>query len=109
MLFFITSKIMLYRVDRYGQPKDIVRAITYFGADNGIDRIVLEVLLRKHAAIRKATGVSVPVPGDSDGLVEALFEEPGFADNCESDPYGETSPQNILATISGERGTRHAA
>lgn len=62
------------RVDRYGQPKEAVRAITYFGADNGIDRIVLDVLLRKHDAIRKATGVSVPVPGDSDGLVEALME-----------------------------------
>jgi superfamily II DNA or RNA helicase len=62
------------RVDRYGQPKPTVRAITYFGADNGIDKIVLDVLLRKHEAIRKATGVSVPVPGDSDGLVEALLE-----------------------------------
>jgi hypothetical protein len=62
------------RVDRYGQPSKDVRAITYYGADNGIDRIVLEVLLRKHGAIRKATGVSVPVPGDSDGLVEALME-----------------------------------
>ena len=62
------------RVDRYGQPKDIVRAITYYGSDNGIDLIVRDVLLRKHHAIRKATGVSVPVPGDSDGLVEALME-----------------------------------
>lgn len=62
------------RVDRFGQPEPEVRTITYFGADNGIDRIVLDVLLRKHVAIRKATGVSVPVPGDSDGLVEALLE-----------------------------------
>lgn len=62
------------RVDRYGQPKATVRAITYYGADNGIDRIVLDVLIRKHHAIRKATGVSVPVPGDSDGLIEALME-----------------------------------
>ncbi|MDB2392562.1 DEAD/DEAH box helicase [Acidimicrobiaceae bacterium] len=62
------------RVDRYGQPSPTVKAITYYGEDNGIDRIVLDVLLRKHASIRKATGVSVPVPGDSDGLVEALME-----------------------------------
>jgi superfamily II DNA or RNA helicase len=62
------------RVDRFGQPKDVVRAITYYGSDNGIDRIVLDVLIRKHDAIRKATGVSVPVPGDSDGLIEALME-----------------------------------
>ncbi|MHB9149693.1 MAG: helicase-related protein [Thermoleophilia bacterium] len=62
------------RVDRYGQPSKVVRAITYYGADNGIDQVVLDVLLRKHAAIRKATGVSVPVPGESDGLVEALMK-----------------------------------
>ncbi len=34
-----------------------------------------------------------------DGVVEAWFEEPGFADNCESDPYGESSPQNLLAKL----------
>jgi peroxiredoxin len=32
----------------------------------------------------------------NDGVVEAWFEEPGFADMCETDPYGESSPQNIL-------------
>ena len=30
------------------------------------------------------------------GTVEAWYEEPGFSDNCETDPYGESSPQNIL-------------
>ena len=62
------------RVDRFGQPSPTVKAVTFYGEDNGIDQIVLNVLLRKHASIRKATGVSVPVPGDSDGLVEALME-----------------------------------
>jgi peroxiredoxin len=28
------------------------------------------------------------------------FEEPGISDNCNDDPYGETSPQNILSSIS---------
>ena len=28
------------------------------------------------------------------------FEEPGISDNCKDDPYGETSPQNILSSIS---------
>jgi peroxiredoxin len=32
----------------------------------------------------------------NDGVVEAWFEEPGFSDLCETDPYGESSPQNIL-------------
>ena len=62
------------RVDRFGQTRDIVRAITIYGRDNQIDGIVLDVLLRKHRAIRKATGVSVPVPDDSDSVVEALME-----------------------------------
>jgi len=30
------------------------------------------------------------------GVIEVLFEEPGKCDNCETDPYGETSPENIL-------------
>ena len=52
------------RVDRFGQRRDIVRALTLYGDDNGIDGIVLDVLIRKHRAIAKATGVAVPVPGD---------------------------------------------
>jgi peroxiredoxin len=30
------------------------------------------------------------------GRIEKWFIEPGMEDNCESDPYGETSPENIL-------------
>lgn len=62
------------RVDRFGQRSDMVRTVTLYGRDNSIDGIVLDVLLRKHAAIRKATGVSVPVPDNSDAVLEALME-----------------------------------
>ncbi len=62
------------RVDRFGQQRDVVRTITLYGKDNQIDGIVLDVLLRKHEAIRKATGVSVPVPDNSDAVLEALME-----------------------------------
>jgi superfamily II DNA or RNA helicase len=62
------------RVDRFGQTREIVRAVTIYGTDNRIDGIVLDVLLRKHQAIRRATGVSVPVPDESDSVVEALME-----------------------------------
>jgi len=62
------------RVDRFGQTADKVRAVTIFGSDNQIDGLVLDVLLRKHEAIRKATGVSVPVPDDNQAVVEALME-----------------------------------
>ena len=36
------------RVDRFGQRATVVRAVTLYGTDNGIDGIVLDVLLRKH-------------------------------------------------------------
>lgn len=62
------------RVDRFGQTADTVRTVMLYGRDNQIDGIVLEVLLRKHQAIRKATGVSVPVPDNSDAVVQALME-----------------------------------
>jgi superfamily II DNA or RNA helicase len=62
------------RVDRYGQPSKQVRVVTYYGLDNQIDGIVLDVLIRKHRAIRNSLGISVPVPIDTDQLIEAIFE-----------------------------------
>lgn len=62
------------RVDRFGQPKEVVRTLTYYGVDNRIDGIVIDVLLRKHETIRNSLGISVPVPGDVEQVVEALFE-----------------------------------
>jgi superfamily II DNA or RNA helicase len=62
------------RVDRFGQRSRTVRAVTIYGADNGIDGIVLDVLIRKHEQIRKALGISVPVPDRSDDVVEAILE-----------------------------------
>ncbi len=35
----------------------------------------------------------------NDGVVEKWFEEEGYSDNCQDDPYGVSSPQNILANI----------
>ena len=62
------------RVDRFGQSYDEVRAVTLYGRDNRIDGIVLDVLIRKHEAIRKTTGVSVPVPDDGANVIEAVLE-----------------------------------
>lgn len=61
-------------MDRYGQPSPEVKAITYYGYDNGIDGIVLDVLIRKHQTIRNSLGVSVPVPVDTHQVVEAILE-----------------------------------
>jgi peroxiredoxin len=33
------------------------------------------------------------------GKIEKWFIEPGISHNCEEDPYGETSPENILAYL----------
>jgi hypothetical protein len=62
------------RVDRFGQPKARVRTLTLFGQDNPVDGIVLDVLLRKHKAIHRQLGVVVPVPMDTNSVVEAVFE-----------------------------------
>ena len=35
----------------------------------------------------------------NDCKVEHIFEEPGKSDNYEDDPYGETSPENVLAFL----------
>lgn len=37
-----------------------------------------------------------------DGVVEKVFSEPGLRDNADDDPYGETSPENILKFLRGE-------
>lgn len=62
------------RVDRYGQPSRKVRVLTYYGTNNQIDGIVLDVLLRKHKTIRSSLGISVPVPVETNTVVEAVFE-----------------------------------
>lgn len=62
------------RVDRFGQPKREVKVVTYYGTDNQIDGVVLEVLIRKHKAIRQALGISIPVPATSNAVLEALYE-----------------------------------
>ncbi len=62
------------RVDRYGQPSDTIRVLTYFGKDNQIDGIILNVLLRKHKQIRNSLGISVPIPGNAEQVVDAILE-----------------------------------
>lgn len=61
------------RVDRFGQHSKVVRVITCYGSDNHIDALVMDVLLRKHQLIRNSLGISIPVPGDSNSVVEAII------------------------------------
>ena len=61
------------RVDRYGQASPTVRTVTYYGIDNQIDGLVLDVLLRKHKTIRSSLGISVPIPANTGEVVQALM------------------------------------
>lgn len=62
------------RVDRFNQKSARVRVVTFYGEDNPIDGIVLNILLKKHQTIRSSLGISVPVPLDTDKVLEAVFE-----------------------------------
>ena len=61
------------RVDRFGQPADVVRTVMMFSPDSAIDGAVLEVILRKAEEIRKATGVTVPLPEERGPVTDALM------------------------------------
>ena len=37
----------------------------------------------------------------NDGVIEAWIEEPGYSNECETDPYGESSPENLLKYLKG--------
>ncbi|MBC7231336.1 MAG: DEAD/DEAH box helicase [Actinobacteria bacterium] len=62
------------RVDRFGQTASVVKAVLLYGRDNPVDGAVLEVLLRKARYIHRSLGISVPVPVDSETVMEAVLE-----------------------------------
>ncbi|MEJ5241173.1 MAG: helicase-related protein [Anaerolineales bacterium] len=61
------------RVDRYGQTAKTVKVVRYFGKNNPVDGVVLEVLLNKAREIHKALGTHVPVPEESESVTEAVL------------------------------------
>ena len=61
------------RVDRYGQPAPVVRAIRYFCPESPVDGVVLDVLLNKAREIHRALGTHVPVPEERETVAEALL------------------------------------
>lgn len=62
------------RVDRFGQKAPEVKACLLYGADNPIDGIVLDVLLRKVREIKKTTGINVPFPEDSQSIIDTITQ-----------------------------------
>lgn len=61
------------RVDRFGQGSDVVRTLMLYGEDNPVDGAVLKVIVRKAEKIRKELGVAIPMPSDSNKVVEAIM------------------------------------
>ncbi|MDB4368359.1 helicase-related protein, partial [Mariniblastus sp.] len=61
------------RVDRFGQPSPEVKVLTYYGTDNYIDGAVLDVLIEKHQRIRRATGISIPIPKSKGDVMKAVL------------------------------------
>ena len=61
------------RVDRFGQPKEKVKAFLLYGKDNPIDGTVLKVILEKVREIKKATGIAMPFPENSKTIMDAVL------------------------------------
>ena len=94
------------RVDRFGQEKSEVRVVTWYGANNPIDGVILDVLLRKHKSIRSALGVTVAVPGSSEQIAEALFEGALFRERAGAG--GRQLALDFIDEIDAEMQALHA-
>ncbi|NCO34569.1 MAG: DEAD/DEAH box helicase [Armatimonadetes bacterium] len=62
------------RVDRFGQPAPQVKTVLLYGRDNPVDGVVLDVLIRKAVQIHKTLGISVPIPVNSETVMEAVLK-----------------------------------
>ena len=63
------------RVDRYGQEAETVYAYLIWGEDNPIDKVVLNVLIKKVRDIQKATGVSIVIGDENSSIMDAVLKE----------------------------------
>lgn len=62
------------RVDRFGQPAEQIFNVMIFGENSMIDGAVIKVISDKAKRIQEATGVTVPVPEESDSVTNALMQ-----------------------------------
>lgn len=61
------------RVDRFGQMSPTIKAVLMFGRDNPVDGAVLDVLLRKARDIYHTLGVRVPIPENSESVMNVVL------------------------------------
>ncbi len=62
------------RVDRFGQRRSVVRTFVLYGQNNDVDLVVLDVLIRKARTIRRQLGIAVPVPVESEQIMQAVVD-----------------------------------
>jgi SNF2 family DNA or RNA helicase len=62
------------RVDRFGQPRGEVKTVLLYGANNPVDQVVLEVLIRKARKIRRDLGIAVPIPRDAEQIIQTVVD-----------------------------------
>ena len=94
------------RVDRFGQEKPEVRVVTYYGKDNPIDGVILDVLIRKHKRIKSDLGVTVAVPGSSEQVAETLFEGALFRQKAR--PGGNQLVLDFIDELAPKKEAIHA-
>ncbi|MDI6400718.1 helicase-related protein [Balneolaceae bacterium ANBcel3] len=63
------------RVDRFGQPRKMVKTQLLWGEDNPIDSIVLKVLIKKVRDIQRAIGVAINLGEDNESIMNAVLKE----------------------------------
>lgn len=93
------------RVDRFGQARNEVRVVSYYGTDNPIDGVILDVLIRKHKSIKSDLGVAVAVPGSSEQIAEALFEGALFREQTRG---GAQLPLDFIDELDPKKNEIHA-
>lgn len=100
------------RVDRFGQSSPTVKAVLLFGQDNPVDGAVLDVLLRKARDIYRQLGVRVPLPQDSESVMEAvlhsLFERAGAMDAYQPSLFEQYDPTSQMVRRVHEEWTASA-
>ena len=63
------------RVDRYGQTAPQIRVATMQGDNPTLDPLIRKHLIDKHHAIKQQLGFSIPVPGITDEIIDAVATE----------------------------------
>ncbi|MDW8381936.1 MAG: helicase-related protein [Verrucomicrobiota bacterium] len=94
------------RVDRFGQPSEKVKAVLIYGRDNPVDGAVLEVLLRKARQIHRTLGIYVPVPMDSESVLEAVLNSlfaQARSDRAQLTLFDEAGEANHLTKLVHEK------